>query len=283
MSNSYETSRSVQDAPPPPPKSGCGCWVWGCLSLVLVVVVGGGVVGWFGYRFVGNQIQHYTSETPQVLPIVEYDEETMVVLETRFEDFRTKLKDGEPTDDLVLTADDINAMISNNKDLKGKAFVRIEEGQIKGDVTIPTDGIPLAGGRFLNASATFDVSMDNGVLIVNLADAEVKGEKVPEQFLNAMRQENLAKNLYDDVETAKTFRRIESVVVEEGKVVLKVRKESDVKPIAADEVPADDTAADKGAADNVPAAPFPADQPADRPSSGEPGAAVGGGNAAIDQ
>jgi len=268
MSNSYETSNPVQEAVPPPPKSGCGCWVWGCLTLVLVTLIGGGLVSWLGYRFVGNQIQHYTSETPQVLPVVEYDEPSMVALETRFEEFRTKLKEGEATDDLVLTADDINAMITNNKDLKGKAFVRIEEGQIKGDITVPTDGIPLAGGRFLNASATFDVSMDNGVLIVNLADAEVKGEKVPEQLLNAMRQENLAKNLYDDVETAKTFRRIESVAVEEGKVVLKVRKESVDEPMPADELPTDAAPADDA----------PANEPTAPPVSGD-GADTAGGEA----
>jgi hypothetical protein len=225
MSNSYESSRPVDQMGPAPPKSGCGCWVWGCLTVVLLGIIGTGVAGFFSYQYLGAQVAKYTSETPQELPVIEYEPEAMAALETRFEGFKTNLKDGGEVEDLILTADDINAMISNNPDLKGKVFVKIEEGQITGDVSIPTDNVPLAGGRFFNASAAFDVSMENGILIVTLADAEVKGEKVPDQVLDVMRKENLAKNLYDDAETAKAFRRIESLVVEDGKVVLKVRKE----------------------------------------------------------
>ncbi len=225
MSNSYESSRPVDQMQPPPAKSGCGCWVWGCLTVVLLGIIGTSVAGFFGYRFLNTQVAKFTSETPQELPVVQYEPDAMAALETRFEGFKANLKDGGQVDDLILTAEDINAMISNNEDLKGKAFVKIEDGQIKGDISIPLDNVPLAGGRFLNASAAFDVSMENGILIVTLADAEVKGEKVPAQVLDAMRKENLAKSLYDDAETAKQFRRIESVVVEDGKVVLKVRKE----------------------------------------------------------
>ena len=231
MSNSYESSRPV-DQMQPPPKSGCGCWVWGCLTVVLLGIIGASVAGFFGYRFLNTQVAKFTSETPQELPVVQYEPEAMAALEKRFEGFKTNLKDGGQVDDLVLTAEDINAMISNNEDLKGKVFVKIEDGQIKGDISFPLDNVPLAGGRFLNASAAFDVSMENGVLIVTLADAEVKGEKLPAQFLDAMRSENWAKNLYDDAETAKQFRRIESVVVEDGKVVLKVRKEDAAEPQA---------------------------------------------------
>lgn len=224
MSNHYESSQPVNH-PQAEKKSGCGCWVWGCLSVLLFGLVVTGLVGFFGYRYLGTQITKYTSETPQPLPVVEYEPAAMTALETRFEGFQTSLKEGGQVEDLVLTAEDINALVANNKDLKGKVFVKIEDGQIKGDVSIPLDNVPLAGGRYLNASAAFDVSMENGVLIVTLADAEVKGEKVPEQFLDAFRNENLAKNLYDDAETAKAFRRIESVVVENGKIVLKVRKD----------------------------------------------------------
>jgi len=253
MSNSYEATWPVDQTGPAQPKSGCGCWVWGCLTVVLLGIIGTGVVGFFSYQYLATQVAKYTSETPQELPVIEYEPEAMAALETRFESFKTNLKDGGEVDDLVLTADDINAMISNNPDLKGKVFVKIEEGQITGDVSIPTDNVPLAGGRFFNASAAFDVSMENGMLIVTLADAEVKGEKVPDQVLEVMRKENLAKNVYDDAETARAFRRIESLVVEDGKVVLKVRKEE-----AGEKTPADPSVDGPSEAD-TPSEPAPAD------------------------
>ena len=264
MSNSYESTRPVDQMEPAPPKSGCGCWAWGCLTVVLVGIIGVGVAGFFSYQYLGVQVAKYTSETPQELPVIEYAPEAMTALETRFEGFKTNLKDGGQVDDLVLTADDINAMISNNKDLKGKVFVKIEDGQMKGDVSIPMDNVPLAGGRFLNASAAFDVSMENGILIVTLADAEVKGEKVPSQVLDAMRNENLAKNLYDDADTAKVFRRIESVAVEEGKVVLKVRKED----VAAEKKATEGDAGAEPSADPTSDAP----RDADAPNEAEPAA-----------
>ena len=196
MSNVYEASKPTTETAQVPEKSGCGCWVWGCLSVVVIGIIGIALASYLLYRVAAGQIEKYTSETPQEMPVVEYDEETLTALETRFDDFKAKLKSGEPTEDLVLTAEDINAMIAKKEDLKGKIFVKIEDGQLKGDVSMPLDNLPLGvgKGRYFNASAAFDVTMANGMLVVNLADAEVKGEQVPEEFLQGMRKENLAKD-----------------------------------------------------------------------------------------
>lgn len=133
-----------------------------------------------------------------------------------------------PTE-LILTADEINGLIANQDALRGKLFVRIENGEVTGDVSFKIDEIPgvenLPGieGRFFNASVTLDVSLENGSLIVQAVDAEVKGKPVPEDFMKGMRDQNLAKDAVKDVKTAKMMRKIESIEVKDDKIVVKLR------------------------------------------------------------
>lgn len=139
----------------------------------------------------------------------------------------------KPPSELVLTADEINALIAEQKELRGRAHVRIEEGTIRGEVSIPTDMLPRGEGRYFNASAIFDVSMEDGILIVRITDATVKGEPVPGPILEAFRQQNLARDLYQDPKNARLLRKFESVSVEDDQIVMKLRQ--DALPQAAEE------------------------------------------------
>ena len=103
--------------------------------------------------------------------------------------------------------------------------MKITDGKVSGDVSIPMDAIPGGKGRYFNGSASFNVSMENGVLIVTLADAEVNGEPVPQRVIDGMAKENLAKDLYKDPKNAEFMRRVDSVRVEDDKIILKLRPE----------------------------------------------------------
>jgi hypothetical protein len=204
-------------------KSSSSCCVYGCLItflLVAFVVVGGGLAG---YWWVQGQVNRFTADAPADLPVVELSDDELAEIQARVDNFKETIEAGETPEDLVLTAEEINALISKDEDLRGKVYVAIDDGQVTGDVSIPTDFLPGGKGRYFNASATFDVSLENGVLIVTLNDAEVKGEKLPQQFIEAMSKENLAKDAYKDPEVASTLRRIESISIEGDKIVLKPR------------------------------------------------------------
>ncbi|WP_146454646.1 hypothetical protein [Rubripirellula tenax] len=129
--------------------------------------------------------------------------------------------------ELVLTADDINALINGEEKLRGKLLVSIDEGMIKGEISIPVESfLPASKGRFLNGSGTFDVSLEDGVLIVRLVTAEVKGEPLPDVFMDAMKKENLAKDIYKDEKNAKTIRRFESIRVEDDKIIARLKDDA---------------------------------------------------------
>lgn len=227
MTNVEQPPFPAEQYQPRQSNSNKGC-LWGCLIAAVLFVAAILCAGFGGYFFLTGQIEKYTSDKPVDLPSVEYNEAEMEALNQRVESFREKLKSGEtPEEDLVLTADDINAMISDNEDLKGKIFVKIENNQVEGDVSFPLDKLPGGKGRFFNGSATFDVSMEGGVLIVTADQAEVNGEAVPDQFMEAMRQENLAKDIYKDPENAKFMRQFEDIRIEDDKFILRVKRDGD--------------------------------------------------------
>jgi hypothetical protein len=209
----------------PPQAGGCGCWVWGCLgvSALFLVLVGG--VGFSAFWFAKGKLEAFTDTTPQKFPAIELSEEDVSALKERLHKFSQDLKEDEPTEDLFLTADELNALISSNPDMRGRVFVRIEDDRIGGDISIPTDVLPfgMGTGRFFNASAEFDVSMENGVLIVTLADAKVQGQSLPKEFLDGLRKENIVRDIYKDPKNAEVLRRIEKVTIQDGKVILRVR------------------------------------------------------------
>lgn len=196
------------------PKSSQSCWLYGCLGSIalfgLLIVCGGLGTYWF----VNNQFQKYTSAEAAELPVVEIDEAQLAELESRVEGFKTAVEADTTPAELVLTADELNAMIASHDDLRGRVYVKIADGQVSGDVSVPV------GGRYFNGSATFDVVLVNGVLFVNLKAATIKGEPVPDVAIEAIGKENLAKDVNNNPEVAKIIKSLESIRIEGDKIIL---------------------------------------------------------------
>ena len=198
-------------------------WI-GCATvagLLLFLMIGGGIGGYF---FLKGQIAQYTSETPEKLPEVDYSEEERKAIQDRFLSFKTSLDEGKAVEPLVMSADELNAMISDNKDLKGRAFVRLDDGKASADLSFPTDALPMGKGRYFNGSISVKVFLENGVLIVTLDQAEVNGEAVPESYLTPMRGQNLAKDAYKDAATASAMSRLEKIIIEKDQITIVPRK-----------------------------------------------------------
>lgn len=190
-----------------------------------------------------STLNAYTSETPMEIQTVEYDEQQLETLNARIKTFGEALDTGNiPEEDLILSAEEINALIADKEELRGRVFVQIEDGQVKGDISFPLDKIPGGKGRYLNGSGTFDVSMENGVLIVTADQMEVNDDPIPEAFMEGMRQEILAKEVYKKPENAKFLRKFESIQVEGDKIIMRVKRDgSDDSPAV--ETPAVETPA----------------------------------------
>ena len=109
--------------------------------------------------------------------------------------------------------------------MKGTIYVTIEGDEVKGKVSFPLDklNIGMVRGRYLNGEADLKASLKDGVLIVTLDSIEVNGKKPPEEFLQGLRQQNLAKDMYKDEKNAAMIRKFESLEIKDGKITIKVR------------------------------------------------------------
>src|SRR5262249_32356890 len=220
----------------PPRQRGCffyGCIIASVLALLLLILLGVSI--YLGYRWVTKMVDTYTATAPRDLPKVQMPEEQRKALKDRVETFRKAVNEGTPTDTLVLTSDDLNALIEEEPELKGKIYVKIEGDEVKGTVSIPLDqlNVSMVKGRYLNGEADLKASLKDGVLIVTLESIEVNGQRVPDQMMEGIRKENLAKDAYKDEKSAEMMRKLESLEIKDGKIILKVR----AKPGAASAEP----------------------------------------------
>ncbi|MEL6107394.1 MAG: hypothetical protein AAFU85_15245 [Planctomycetota bacterium] len=229
MATDYQDAQAPPNEPfAQPHRSGSNGCLWGCLIGVGLTFVGVLCMGGLGYWVIKSTVGAYTSDQAMEIETVEYSEEDLAALKARMDAFNDAIEEGKvPNEDLVLTAADINALIASDEFLRGKVFVRIEDGEIEGDVSIPLDELPGLGGRYFNGSATMDVSMDDGNLFVYAKEAEVNGQPVPEQFMKGMRNENIAKEMNQDREKRKFLRKFQDIRIDDDKLILEVRRDSE--------------------------------------------------------
>jgi hypothetical protein len=227
----YQAPKFTPDPPPDLPKQR-GCFFYGCLIASIMAVLFAillGVIAFFGIRAFNQLIDQYTSTVPRDLPKVEMAPEQVKTLKDRVEAFRKAVEDGTTNEPLVLTGDDLNALIAENPDLKGVIYVKVEGNEVKGQVSLPLDKLnfSMVRGRYLNGEADFKASLADGVLIVTIEALEINGQKLPDQFLTELRKQNLAKDAYKDEKTAEMIRKLESLEIKDGKIILKVRARDD--------------------------------------------------------
>jgi len=202
-----------------------GCCFYGCLGLfVLGLLVAVGL--FLGARYLAGQLMGLTDPAPSPLPKVEASSALATSVQERIKAFGKALDSGTTPEPLVLTEQEVNLLLASVPDLrplKDRLYISFGSGQVKGQVSLPLDGLPLSRfkGRYLNGAATFKTSLDNGVLIVTFDSLQVKGQQLPKEFLSQLQRDNLAKDLYQNPQTAQTMSKLEKIEVSEGRITVK--------------------------------------------------------------
>lgn len=201
-----------------------GCFFYGCItSLVLLVIVLGALL--VGLHYVKKMVNSFTETKPMELPTVQMSQAEVDRVKQRFEAFQQTVREQSATNPLVLTADDINALIAGSAELqslKGKFYVRLEGDHLKGEVSMPLQevGLRMFKGRYLNGSATFDLAFHNDMLFVTPQAILVKGKPVPEVYMQEIRKENLAVGLTNKPDAVAVLKGLRDIQVKEGKLVI---------------------------------------------------------------
>ena len=200
------------------------CILVGCIVLVVLSIIIA-VASYFGIKKGLNYvIQEYTETVPRELPEVSASATEIQNVSDRLDAFRKAFKADEPASPLVLSERDINILIDNYPDCKemaGKVRVSILDKTIKGEVSVPLDKMgKFAQGRYLNGMAVFRVELIGGRLVVFADSLEIRGQVVPEAFMQGLRSQNLAEEANKKPEVSNLMRKLESIKVEEGRVFI---------------------------------------------------------------
>src|SRR3954463_8760431 len=112
-----------------------GCFFYGCviasvLSVLLIIALA--LAGYLAFRFFDNVLEQYTSRAPMELPKVELKEENRKEVVERFKAFRQAVNEGTATEPLVLSGDDLNALVEEIPKLKGRVFFTVGGDKVKG-------------------------------------------------------------------------------------------------------------------------------------------------------
>ena len=226
----------MSSVPPPAPRKR-GCLFYGCLTLIVVglLVAAALVASYFAVkRFATRTINDYTETNPIPIEVVTYAQGDRAELQKRLDTFLKALDAGKADDEIILSAADINALIAENPQLKGKVYVMIEDDMVKGRVSVPLsvilsqkqlEALKLTG-RYLSGVATFRAGLTNGALDVHLEDILVRDKELPsllKPFVDEFKKQNLAKDYQATPEQKAMLGKFESVVVKDGKVHLRSR------------------------------------------------------------
>jgi len=218
--------------PAAPPKRRPGCLFYGCLTLGILALVLGGALGiglHYGVKKFNQTVVDYTAAEPMDLPITAMPDPEYAALEQRFQTFSSELRDGQAVAPLVLSSEEVNALLNRNQAMeewKGRLQVRMEDNEVRGQVSLPLDPIaqgPILNrlqGRYLNGAARLGIGMEAGRLAVRLLAMEVNDRTIPVEIMQRISSINLAEAANDNPEYAALFARIREVKVEDGHLVI---------------------------------------------------------------
>ena len=201
-----------------------GCLLFGGITaaiLLLVLALG----AFFGLRYARNMVNRLTDAQPLALPAVKLSAAQQDELNARVKTFGDDLRAGKSPAPLELTADDLNAVIDSDPSfarVKHHLFVTIEGSQLGAQISFPAEDLGLSRmrGRFLNATGVFHAAIATNELQITTITLSVKGETLPTPLMREVMSVNLGEKINQDPRAAAELKRLESLEVKDGKLIL---------------------------------------------------------------
>ncbi len=224
------------------PRQGHGCWFYGCITAL--GLLGLTVLGvYLGYRYVAGKIRQevetYTDAAPKPLPVVEVPEDRRREILQRAEDFERAVttfpeaKDARFLTDeqrtLVLTEDELNVLLEQTPDLKGKFHVTIADDQIQAQVSLPLNDLPGLRGRYFNGEAHVFVWVDGGRPVVQFRNTRINGNRLAKPVRALIERLNLASGESDGAPPKPLAHPLEKIEVKDDTLIIVARKEPELQ------------------------------------------------------
>lgn len=189
------------EPPPPPKRGGMGCFAKGCLALVALVVLTFLLLG------LGSYLLYSKGSKPVVLPIEELPPAELASVQQRVDQFEATAPshvpaftpaapssaDETPTPtpatseqgrQLVLSAGEINGLISANPKSRGHAFVSLSGNKAQVQISISSDKVPGFPRAYLNGSFVITTNGPAPLSELQVSKIQANGIPVPSSVLS---------------------------------------------------------------------------------------------------
>ncbi|MFA6930313.1 MAG: hypothetical protein WCT05_08300 [Lentisphaeria bacterium] len=206
-----------------PRKRGSAVIKWGCLTVVILLLLCLLSV-WLFFR---AQRRKWTDERPIPVELPLEGGSRQSDGARIYRDTRRAFESGF-AQSLHFDNRELNALLNQAPEFKSlipQMALQLQEDSLLTRMSLPLKGIPGFEGRYLNGDFVFTVQINQGVPQLMLRSGNVHGKPVPEHFLNQINQYG-QKELLRRLETQTDLSRIESLRIENGKLILKLREKS---------------------------------------------------------
>jgi hypothetical protein len=168
-----------------------------------------------------------TDKAPVPVPEVKMSQAEIDKVQKRVDAFREAVRGHQAPPPLLLTADEINALIKNDPDLeslKGKLYVTgIEGNEIKTQFSVSMAELGAAKfkDRYFNGYATLKPRIAKGRLRLDpVKVVTLRNRPFPERYLEIAKNLNFASSLNKNPRVYVALDWIEGVEVKDGKLVI---------------------------------------------------------------
>lgn len=201
-----------------------GCLFYGLIVFCIMALVLL-LASFLGYRYAKSFIEQYTDTAPVAVPAVHMPEAALQQLRDRIRMFGEGVDQGKPMAPLTLSEAEVNALLATAPEVKflnERASVTLTSSNVHAQVSLPTDelGLRMMKGRYLNATGTFTVGLEDGRLVVHVKSLTAKGKPFPEAFMRRFRDQNLAEKVNDDPKIQAALSKLQEIRTEEGQVTI---------------------------------------------------------------
>jgi hypothetical protein len=209
--------------------TGCGTRILlGVFAVAAVAMLAMIALAFIIPRAIDRAVETYTDAAPlpvrgEPLPPEEREE-----LDARVDEFAEALDANEPTEPLVLTEEELNAVLAEEIDEEdGSIYLELIPGQVRAQVSLPIKAeLPLGPwardltGRYLNGTALVDLRLNAGRLDFTIREFDVKGHKLPGYAVDALQKELERTGVFEDDDVTDYLQRVSELRIEPGRIVL---------------------------------------------------------------
>ena len=159
-------------------------------------------------------MDQFAQKEPLSVPVVHYPDADYAALNKRIDTFLTNARAGRTNAQLLLSANDLNAMISRSA-FSNHVHIALQDGNVRGKLSVPFEllGMPLFSGRYLNGEGLISVGCYHGTLVVNLQDVSVGGVGLPEHYLEWIRKQNFTRDIGTNAATQESLEHVARIGV----------------------------------------------------------------------